>query len=151
MGRWSQNDRSCTLTSCRSLAQDPSRTSLLEKYWDEHRIREDIPDDSSSRTASPSLDKAKKRRSGEYNDLVRSRTRAVSTGSALGPPGQSLSPHHPALSLPTFLDTFGPLIFPIYKAALLRERLLIVGSAPVELACNFGAYASHPASDKQRR
>lgn len=49
-----------------------------------------------------------------------------------------MSPHHPALSLPIFLDTFGPLIFPLYKAALLRKRILLVGQAPVELACNFG-------------
>ena len=66
------------------------------------------------------------------------RDRAVSTGSALALPGQSLSNHHPALSLPTLLDTFGPLIFPLYKAALLRKRILLVGQAPVELSCDFG-------------
>ena len=66
------------------------------------------------------------------------RKRAVTSASALAPPGQSLDPYHPALSLPYFLDTFGPLVFPIYKAALLRKRILIVGQAPVEQACNFG-------------
>ena len=69
---------------------------------------------------------------------MRTRNRAVSTASALAPPGQALSSHHPALSLPVMLDTFGPLIFPLYKAALLRKRILLMGQAPVELACNFG-------------
>ena len=40
-----------------------------------------------------------------------------------------------------FLDTFGPLIFPLYKTALLRKRILLVAQAPVELACNFGQLA----------
>ena len=57
----------------------------------------------------------------------------------LGSPGQGLSPHHPALSLPRLLDTFGPLVYPLYKAALLRKRILMVTQAPVELSCNFGA------------
>ena len=66
------------------------------------------------------------------------RKRAVTSASALAPPGQSLDPYHPALSLPSFLDAFGPLIFPVYKAALLRKRILLVGQAPVEQTCNFG-------------
>ena len=66
------------------------------------------------------------------------RKRAVTSASTLAPPGQSLDPYHPALSLPSFLNTFGPLVFPVYKAALLRKRILLVGQAPVEQACNFG-------------
>ncbi|KAL8973673.1 MAG: hypothetical protein Q9197_002071, partial [Variospora fuerteventurae] len=73
----------------------------------------------------------------------RTRNRAVSSASALAPPGQTLSAHHPALSLSTFLDTFGPLLFPLYKAALLRKRILLVGQAPVEVACNFGKHSIH--------
>ena len=66
------------------------------------------------------------------------RNRVISSASAMPPPGLSLSAYHPALSLPDFLDTFGPLIFPMYKAALLRKRILLAGQAPVELTCNFG-------------
>ncbi|KAK7203903.1 hypothetical protein BZA70DRAFT_268825 [Myxozyma melibiosi] len=44
---------------------------------------------------------------------------------------------HPAHSLPSFLDTFGPLVFKIWKAALARERILIVGDIPLEQGCNF--------------
>jgi hypothetical protein len=39
--------------------------------------------------------------------------------------------------LSALIDFFGPLIFPLYKAALLRKRILIMHEAPVELACNF--------------
>jgi hypothetical protein len=54
------------------------------------------------------------------------------------PPGQTLSPHHPAWSLPHLLEAFGPLIFPIHRAALLRKRILITAHAPVQEPCNFG-------------
>jgi hypothetical protein len=36
------------------------------------------------------------------------------------------------------LKLFGPLIFPLYRAALLRKRILIVTDTPVEFACNLG-------------
>ena len=49
-----------------------------------------------------------------------------------------LSSYHPALSLSSLLDAFGPLIYPVYKAALLRKRILVLTEAPVELPCNFG-------------
>jgi hypothetical protein len=50
----------------------------------------------------------------------------------------SLSPFHPASSLLDFFDTFGPLMFPLYRLALLRKRILFVGQAPVLRACNYG-------------
>jgi hypothetical protein len=50
----------------------------------------------------------------------------------------SFSAHHPARSLSALLDTLGPLVFPIYRAALLRKRILIVGHAPVQQTCEFG-------------
>ena len=99
--------------------------------------------DEASQIDSPSAERVKRKQTQmSSNGHVRTRNRAMSTASALAPPGQSLSPHHPALSLPAFLDTFGPLVFPIYKAALLRKRLLIVGHASVELSCNFGNRSS---------
>ena len=68
----------------------------------------------------------------------RARHRTPSDGTNLLPPGQTLTPFHPALSLPDFLDDFGPLVFPLQRAALLRKRILFVGHAPVEKACNYG-------------
>ncbi len=66
------------------------------------------------------------------------RNRSASDGTALLPPGHTLSKYHPAWSLPRLLEVFGPLIFPIYRAALLRKRILVVAHAPVQETCNFG-------------
>ena len=122
----------------RTVVQDPAKTQPLEDFWLAHKLstEEDLQKEAAE---SPSDGQAKRKMSqASPNGKTRTRNRAVSTASALAPPGQSLSPHHPALSLPVLLDTFGPLIFPLYKAALLRKRILLVGQAPVELACNFG-------------
>ncbi|KAL9005559.1 MAG: hypothetical protein Q9188_001651, partial [Gyalolechia gomerana] len=121
------------------LAKDPSKTDPLEHYWQEHRYREgEETVRPTSGEESPSVQREKRRQlKSSPNGQPRTRNRAVSTASALAPPGKTLSAHHPALSISTFLDTFGPLIFPLYKAALLRKRILLLGQAPVESACNF--------------
>ena len=122
----------------RNLVQDLAKTQVLEEFWQAHKLPSE-EDAQLGAAESPSDGQAKRRHSQtQANGKMRTRHRAVSTASALAPPGQSLAPHHPALSLPVLLDTFGPLIFPVYKAALLRKRILLVGQAPVELACNFG-------------
>lgn len=122
----------------RTLIPDPTNTQPLEDFWLAHKLPAE--EDSQREAAeSPSDAQAKQKQSQvSPNGRTRTRHRGVSTASALAPPGQSLSSHHPALSLPALLDTFGPLIFPLYKAALLRKRILLVGQAPVEMACNFG-------------
>ncbi|KAK9455502.1 hypothetical protein V1511DRAFT_497919 [Dipodascopsis uninucleata] len=43
---------------------------------------------------------------------------------------------HPAHSIPLFLDILGPLVWKVWKAALARERILIVGDIPIEQGCN---------------
>lgn len=129
------------LTSHEStLVKDPSKTKSLEDYWQEHQYQEEEEAVGPiSGEDSPSAMKEKRRQAkSSPNGQPRSRNRAVSGASALASPGQMLSAHHPALSLSTFLDTFGPLVFPLYKAALQRKRILLIGHAPVELACNFG-------------
>ena len=124
----------------RAIAQDPNETQPLEDYWTANRIQsKDDWQMEALQVDSSSADGARRRESQpSSNGQKRSRNRAATTASTLALPGQSLSPHHPALSLPSFLDTFGPLVFPLYRAALLRKRVLLVGQAPVELACNFG-------------
>jgi hypothetical protein len=42
------------------------------------------------------------------------------------------------------MDSFGPLIFPLYRAALLRKRILFMGEAPVHGACNYGTLPDTP-------
>ena len=120
--------------------KSPENTQPLEDFWKQHQIHdEDESTQKSPEVSSPSLDKDKRNQGHPSpNGHPRTRNRAISTASALAPSGQGVSSHHPALSLPSFLDTFGPLIFPLYKAALLRRRILLVGHAPVELTCNYG-------------
>lgn len=124
----------------RNLAQDPTKTQQLEDFWTENQAHHNSRSpESEPQPASPSFDRVERRQeAAPPSDEPCPRNRALSTTSALVLPGQSLSPYHPARSLPKFLDTFGPLIFPLYRAALLRKRILLVGQAPVELACNFG-------------
>ena len=127
----------------RTLAKDPTNAEPLEQFWEEHQYQADEETSSpGSPEGSPSaLRKQRSEGKRPSTDLPRSRGRAVSTASALATPGQGPSPNHPALSLSAYLDTFGPLVFPLYKAALLRKRILLVCQAPVELACNFGMYS----------
>ncbi|KAL8733134.1 MAG: hypothetical protein Q9166_002326 [cf. Caloplaca sp. 2 TL-2023] len=123
----------------KDLVKDPSNIKPLEAFWQEHQYTEDeAAVRPTSGEGSPSaLGEKRRRAKSSPNAQPRTRNRAVSSASALAPPGQTLSDHHPAFSFLNFLDTFGPLIFPLYKAALLRKRVLLIGQAPVELACNF--------------
>ncbi|MCJ1397541.1 hypothetical protein MMC11_000735 [Xylographa trunciseda] len=115
------------------LVLDPTKTKPLEDYWEANKLSEETPTElSGSRSGSSQQSEHDRPRS--QSSLGPSRKRAISSASMLGSPGQGLSPHHPALSLPSLLDTFGPLVFPLYKAALLRKRILMVTQAPVELS-----------------
>lgn len=76
------------------------------------------------------------------------RSRALSDATALVTSRHVLAPFHPALSSPELIDTFGPLLFPLYRAALLRKRILLVGDAPVEMACNFGMFVQQPITSR---
>jgi hypothetical protein len=119
------------------LAADRKQIQLLANYWEQHAVREttapqplkDTPLESpvlSIKASRPVLGKG------------HVRNRSASDGAALIPPGHRLSSFHPAWSLTSLLDTFGPLIFPIHRAALLRKRILISCHAPVHEVCNFG-------------
>lgn len=44
---------------------------------------------------------------------------------------------HPANSITLLLDTLGPLIFPLYRAALLRKRILLLRKPPLQHLCDF--------------
>lgn len=119
------------------LAVDRKQTTILEEYWERSRARDGggqqaLNKDSplTSPVVSFNLSRGSPRRG-------HARNRSASDAAALIPPGHRLSPFHPAWSLTTLLDTFGPLIFPIHRAALLRKRILISTHAPVHETCNF--------------
>lgn len=112
------------------LAKDASQTKLLEQYWDQHQASAD----SARKSPVPSLPA-----SPVQDRRGHKRNRSASDGAALsaGPSEHKLSAYHPAWSLATMLDTLGPLVFPIYRAALLRKRILISSHAPVHQMCDF--------------
>lgn len=114
-----------------SLVDDASKTERLERFWEEHRS------DSNDSRPSPSV--------------VRShnRARALSSLTAVLPSEQSLPPSHPALSILNYIDTFGPLVFPLQRAALLRKRILFIAPPPVRLMCEYGMVPILPAYSKR--
>ena len=125
----------------RKLAEDRKNTSILEEYWVAHREKSGNGNrrlSGETPVSSPSLN------SSPFPRKTHSRNRSASDGASLIPPGNKLSPYHPAWSLTSLLDKFGPLIFPIHRAALLRKRILISCHAPVHEVCDFGK--SYPSS-----
>lgn len=74
------------------------------------------------------------------------RSRALSEAAGFSLRDNVLADDHPAMSMPEFMDVFGPLAFPVYRAALLRKRILLIASAPVQRSCNYGMYHGWRAS-----
>lgn len=120
------------------LILDESKTERLEEFWECHK-GEDL---GKTRDADSLLDSPLSARFKPRNTLPKSkghnRNRSASDGTALLPPGHSLSIYHPAWSLPRLLEIFGPMIFPLHRAAILRKRILISAHAPVHETCDFG-------------
>ncbi|KAG4430636.1 hypothetical protein IFR05_013885 [Cadophora sp. M221] len=120
------------------LIIDTTQTEILEKYWEEHKAHgPSPPPETDSLLDSPSSLKFKPLREIPGKPKGHGRNRSASDGTALLPPGHTLSPYHPAWSLPRLLQSFGPLIFPLHRAALLRKRILITAHAPVQETCDF--------------
>ncbi|PHH63616.1 hypothetical protein CDD81_5708 [Ophiocordyceps australis] len=102
------------------LAKNGSQTALLEHYWQEHKAVE-------TSHGPPSA--------GLWPSTAHGRRASDAT---LWPAHEhSLSPQHPAWSLTRLLDVFGPLVFPIHRAAVLRKRILISCHAPLHQVCDF--------------
>lgn len=114
----------------RKYAADMSDEKPMCDYWDAFQIggadTTDSPVESPLSLRFPP---------GERPD---NRNRAFSDAMLLGTSRPALTPFHPASSLPDFIDCCGPLIFPLYRAALLRKRILFIAEAPVHTACNYG-------------
>ncbi|KAL4880204.1 hypothetical protein BJY04DRAFT_191906 [Aspergillus karnatakaensis] len=111
-------------------------THRLTEYWETYELSTNdtsaVPPDSP--LESPLSFRL--RAHGERPDPLQ-RNRAISDAIVLETSRPALTPFHPASSLPNFLDSFGPLIFPLYRAALLRRRVLFMAEAPVQVPCNY--------------
>jgi hypothetical protein len=112
-----------------TLADNPESLAPLEEFWQEQTSRhgskgEELPDNDESKSHS--------------------RARAISTVSAVVKDEESLPDYHPALSILRYIDIFGPLVFRLQQAALLRKRILFVGGPPVRAACEFGTATFAP-------
>ncbi|KAF2148384.1 hypothetical protein K461DRAFT_288576 [Myriangium duriaei CBS 260.36] len=103
----------------------------LEKYWDTHRLATKTDEIRTAALEEPSSPIAVK------PPVNKRASRALSEAAGFSVREHVLSPDHPALSMPGFLDAFGPLVFPLYRAALLKKRILFLGSAPIQRTCNF--------------
>ncbi|KAI5305822.1 hypothetical protein KEM56_003237, partial [Ascosphaera pollenicola] len=132
------------------ISEEPENVQLLERYWKQHQLRTkqvESPPESPldvffSDAPAPRHDQRRQRRrqSPAACEHEQDQTRTQQQQQISPAPsdlGTSLAPLHPALSLPEFLDRFGPLVFPLYRLALLRKRILLVGDAPVQGACNY--------------
>lgn len=108
----------------RQLVTYNDNLSPLEEYWDEHKAPSDSAGESSEDPISPFT-------------AAQRRVRAISSVS-LAPPNQTLAPFHPAHTILEYLDTFGPLLFPLHRAALLRKRILFITPPPMKLTCEYG-------------
>jgi len=109
--------------------QDTKDTRSLELYWKQHsQATSEDGQAASSSTSGGVLWRAEL-------DPIKTRTRSSASNIFAGSSG--LQSDHPASSMTALLDTFGPLIFPLYRAALLRKRILLLGAAPVQQTCNF--------------
>jgi hypothetical protein len=105
-----------------ALAEDPDSVTPLEEFWQEQTEQ--------SRPHGEALD-------GEGRG--HSRGRAISTVSAVMKEDERLPQYHPALAILQYMDVFGPLVYRLQQAALLRKRILFVGIPPVRAMCEFGA------------
>lgn len=44
----------------------------------------------------------------------------------------------PACSSMAMVNTLGPLMFPLYRATLLRKRILLISQPPLKPVCDYG-------------
>lgn len=119
----------------RQQVEHPDDTTALEEFWNQNKLA-----DNWTSTKSPSASRTSLINTDGTNDrpIGYQKSRSMSTGTIALSAMQGLSPHHPATALIESLRLFGPLIFPLYRAALVRKRILFVGEAPVEFTCNLG-------------
>ena len=118
----------------RQQIRDIDNSERLQAYWEKHRIQ-DGEASNEPRADSPISYRASTSNSKPNGHRL---SRVITDAMALTGASNTLSAHHPAVSLIDFLKSFGPLVFRLHRAALLRKRILLVGEAPVHKNCDFG-------------
>ncbi|KAF1986738.1 hypothetical protein K402DRAFT_376606 [Aulographum hederae CBS 113979] len=121
----------------RKMVANGEERQPLEQFWEEQQMQPQMKPEASESPPATSPNRPSPQVLGQSDTSGRSKPRALSTSTAVNPTEQSLSPYHPALSLLRYIDIFGPLIFPLHRAALLRKRILFVAPPPVRQACEF--------------
>ncbi|KAI1001038.1 hypothetical protein K3495_g7162 [Podosphaera aphanis] len=114
------------------LASDTSATHVLEDYWEQYKVHDSYLQD--GHVQLPNLPSFPKLTMDEPE--AQAGTSPVSNSSPTWPLGKEDSMIDPRWDIASLLETFGPLIFPIHRAALLRKRILIMTCAPVKETCN---------------
>ncbi|TQS37727.1 hypothetical protein Golomagni_01787 [Golovinomyces magnicellulatus] len=120
-----------------TLIKDTSLTKVLEEYWISHKASNVSIGISESHLASLNGFGFKSLPSTPRQPRCHKRARSLSDTGISKANSSASSLHHPVKSIVKLIETFGPLIFPIYRAALLRKKILITTHAPVHEACNF--------------
>lgn len=142
-----------SISGCKKFTNDTIEHQILLDYYTAHCVPTPGSSPPLAQADSPSSLRYRAVSSRPYKPYpsteaakFHTRTRSISDTTLIttADPTTRLSPNHPALSLVEFLDTFGPLVFPLYRAALARKRILLITQAPVEKACNFGESCTLP-------
>ncbi|KKA26821.1 hypothetical protein TD95_000764 [Thielaviopsis punctulata] len=120
----------------RQIADDKSQIHLLEEFWSSHSI----PAVETSAAAADIYSHSRLRAVSDGTRIFAPPHRSATSGTCAAgpaPPSAKLEKNHPAHGLTRLLETFGPLVFPLFRAALLRKRILISCHAPVHQANDF--------------
>lgn len=119
-------------------AQSEAFFDDVEALFDSHKNTRKQLDSVRLNSRSPPASPVLSRFSSFKNySSFRSERQASQTKNTSLLPSHELSNLHPVLSLHDLISFFGPLIFPLFRAALARKRILIVSTAPVQRACHF--------------
>lgn len=126
----------------KEFAKDVSKYDALEEFWKAQRLDEAVDTDSAMGVQTPeSTFSLRQRRSPSRRSVMSYRRQAnrSRSNSELMPTVRyrSLHPSDPSRSLIQLIEALGPLIFPVYRAALSRKRILVFAEPPVEKTCHY--------------
>lgn len=112
---------------------------MLASYWEDFQLRSAQDGEDQDLAALGESARHVKTEADEATRDTHDRHPNMSESTMLEPSGRGLlTPLHPARSTTDLLDTFGPLVFPLYRALLMRKRVLLICRPPLRQSCHFG-------------